>query len=269
MNRSLNCADHVERIADRVLRRQRQFAADASHELRTPIAAVRVELEAALLYPGDAREALDGALGALERLESITADLLLLADIGTVPLTTRDEVDLGRVVTDELGCRPERRRIRINCEEGVAVEGSHPMLSRLVAGLLDNAERHAATTVDVDVRRDGDRALLSVANDGEPVPVEDRTHIFELFARRDAARSRSHGGAGLGLAIVREVVRAHGGDIIIQDGDPGVRFVVRLPLASSVLTSLRDQGAYGRSLDTGAPNPLLAASCGARNLDVQ
>ncbi|GII51971.1 hypothetical protein Pth03_03600 [Planotetraspora thailandica] len=249
-----------------MLRQQRQFAADASHELRTPIAAVRVELEAALLHPGDAREALDGALGALGRLEAIAADLLLLADIGSVPRAAEDEVDLGRLVADELRCRSGRRRILIHQDEDVTVEGSRPLLSRLVTSLLDNAERHAATTVDVEVRRDGERALLSVGNDGEPVPAEDRERIFDLFSRRDAARSRCDGGPGLGLAIVRQVVEAHGGDIHVRDGDPGVRFVVRLPLVSSIPTTLVGAGAV-RPL-AGRPEPLTGpvrgSSCSVR-----
>ncbi|GII33581.1 sensor histidine kinase [Planotetraspora mira] len=251
MNRIRSSA---EQITEHALRQQRQFAADASHELRTPLAAIRVELEAALLYPGDAREAISGALGAIGRLETIVADLLLLADIGAVPPTAGDEVDLGRLVAGELLCRAGRRPIRFHREAGVTVEGSRPLLSRLVASLLDNAERHGATMVDVEVRRDGERALLSVGNDGEPVPEEDRERMFHLFSRRDTARSRCDGGPGLGLAIVREVVEAHGGDILVQDADPGVRFVVRLPLASSVQTPPGDHWPYGRPLDAVAPN---------------
>ncbi|WP_084370260.1 sensor histidine kinase [Microbispora sp. ATCC PTA-5024] len=233
MNSIVKRMEHAERIAERALGRQRQFAADASHELLTPIAGIRAQLEVARLYPDDVSEAIEGALRATTRLEAIVADLLLLAGIGAATLAESEEIDLGQLVAAELGRRPGRRPTRLHLTSRVIVGGLRPLLSRMVACLLDNAERHAATSVHVEVRREGERAVLAVTNDGEAIPEAERERVFDRFYRRDAARSRSNGGPGLGLAIAREVAEAHGGRIAVQDAEPGSRFVVSLPLAPS------------------------------------
>ncbi|MEW9529340.1 ATP-binding protein [Microbispora sp. NPDC049125] len=226
---------------DESIQKQRRFAADASHELLTPIAGIRAQLEGARLHPEDTCEALDAALRDTERLEGIVGDLLLLARIGTVPEAVREEVDLGRLVADEAerrdrregreGPRRDRLPTHVEIEPGVWIMGLRGQLRRVVTNLLDNAERHAVTAVSVEVTRRDHDAVLCVVNDGDPIPEGDRERIFERFYRRDAARSRVHGGSGLGLAIAREVVEAHDGTIAVEDGEPGVRFVIRLPLA--------------------------------------
>jgi signal transduction histidine kinase len=216
---------------DRSIRQQRQLAADASHELRTPIAGIRAQLEDARLHPQDTAVAIDAALRDTSRLESIVSDLLLLTSLGTTPHTAGENVDLGRLVSGEVKRRSGRMPIRLQLEPDVIVTGLPSQLTRVVTNLLDNAERHAATGISVDVRRDDERVLLSVVNDGEPIPEEDRERIFERFYRRDTARSRRDGGTGLGLAIAREVVESHHGTITVEDIDDGVRFVVRLPRA--------------------------------------
>ncbi|MCT9933362.1 HAMP domain-containing histidine kinase [Planotetraspora sp. A-T 1434] len=218
---------------EKSIQQQRQFAADASHELRTPIAGIRAQLEGARLHPEDTAEALEAALRDTGRLEAIVADLLLLARIGTSPETAREDVDLSGCVAGEVKRRSGRLPIRLELTPGVIVNGMRTQLCRVVTNLLDNAERHAATTVSVNVCRDDGNALLTVVNDGEQIPEGDRERIFERFYRRDAARSRSHGGPGLGLAIAREVVEAHDGTIRVEDADSsGVGFVIRLPLSS-------------------------------------
>src|SRR5689334_9304461 len=105
MNSIVKRMEHAERIAERALGRQRQFAADASHELLTPIAGIRAQLEVARLYPDDVSEAIEGALRATSRLEAIVADLLLLAGIGAATLAESEEIDLGQLVAAELGRR--------------------------------------------------------------------------------------------------------------------------------------------------------------------
>ncbi len=108
--------------------------------------------------------------------------------------------------------------------------GSRGQLGRVLANLLDNAERHARTAVEVRVRREGGRAVVGVADDGEGVPAEDRERIFERFVRLDAARSRDDGGAGLGLAIARDVAVRHGGSLTVRDAPAGgALFELRLP----------------------------------------
>ncbi|GIH48891.1 Signal transduction histidine kinase [Microbispora rosea] len=225
--------DALSRL-DTSIQRQRQFAADASHELLTPIAGIRAQLESARLHPEDTCEALCAALRDTERLEAIVADLLLLARIPTAPATAREEVDLSQLVVSEIARRPEQLPTHLHNTPGVTVRGVRRHLARVVTNLLDNAERHALTVVCVRVTRTEDTAVLCVRNDGRPISEADRERIFERFYRTDAARSRDRGGTGLGLAIAREVVEAHGGSIGVEDvtdGEPGVRFVITLPLA--------------------------------------
>ena len=111
---------------------------------------------------------------------------------------------------------------------GAQIEGDADLLTRAVRNLIDNADRHAAAVVTVALREDTDEVVFSVVDDGPGVPECERDRIFEPFTRLDEARARDNGGAGLGLAIVRESVLAHGGSITVGDG-PGAQFTVRLP----------------------------------------
>ncbi len=205
--------------------RQRRFVADASHELRSPIASLRTQLEVGAAHP----ELLDVA-GAVEdtvRLQRLAADLLLLArlDAGERPADGR--FDLGALAAEEA----ERRTgISVTAEDGVQVPGSRGQVARVLANLLDNARRHARDRVEVRVRADGRWAELSVADDGDGVPTGQRERVFERFVRLDDARSRDDGGAGLGLAIARDVAVRHGGTLTLGEAPSGgALFVLRLP----------------------------------------
>ncbi|MFI9841496.1 sensor histidine kinase [Nonomuraea sp. NPDC051941] len=235
-------ADEVSQLArsvngtlarlERSAQQQRQFASDASHELRTPIAGLRAQLESAQLYPDDTDvEALvDSALRDTDRLEAIITDLLLLARIGSRVDVVKERVDLAELVRQELSVRCDKVPVHVELTEGVVVEGVRLQLARVLTNLLDNAQRHAEHTVQVEVRREGEHtALLAVENDGVEIAEEDRERIFQRFTRLDAARSRDAGGTGLGLAIARDVVVAHGGQITVEDRVGGARFVLRLP----------------------------------------
>lgn len=210
--------------------RQRRFIADAAHELRSPIASLRTQLEVAQAHP-ELLE-LDGLIGDTIRLEHLAADLLLLARLDAGEQPRADRVDLTVLVREELEHRV-RDRVAVQIatpEQAVAVTGSRTQLARVLGNLVDNAQRHAASTVRVAVDRDADgRAVLSVTDDGPGVPPAERDRIFQRFVRLDDARSRDEGGAGLGLAIVRDVVERHGGTIRVTDGAPGACFVVTLP----------------------------------------
>ncbi|WP_260478038.1 HAMP domain-containing sensor histidine kinase [Nonomuraea sp. WAC 01424] len=215
---------------------QRQFASDASHELRTPIAGLRAQLESAQLYPEDTDvEALvDSALRDTDRLEAIITDLLLLARIGSRVDVAREPVDLADLVRQELAVRSDKLPTRLELIEGVVVEGVRLQLARVLTNLLDNAQRHAETLVKVVVAREagparGGTAVLAVENDGQEIREADRERIFERFTRLDAARSRDSGGTGLGLAIARDVAMAHRGSVCVEDRRGGARFVLRLP----------------------------------------
>ncbi|GAA1657204.1 HAMP domain-containing sensor histidine kinase [Nonomuraea maheshkhaliensis] len=214
---------------------QRQFASDASHELRTPIAGLRAQLESAQLYPDDTDiEALvDSSLRDTDRLEAIISDLLLLARIGSRVDLVKERVDLADLVRQELAVRSDKLPVQTDLAEAVTVEGVRLQLARVLTNLLDNAQRHAEHTVRVEVRREpgpgAGTAVLAVENDGVEIPVADRERIFERFTRLDAARDRDSGGTGLGLAIARDVALAHRGQICVEDFAGGARFVLRLP----------------------------------------
>jgi signal transduction histidine kinase len=208
---------------------QRQFASDASHELRTPIAGLRAQLESAQLYPDDTdlQALVRSALRDTTRLEAIIDDLLLLAKIGS--RVDMERVDLSELVRQELAARTDKLPVQVKLSQDVAVKGVRVQLGRVLANLLDNAQRYADSEVWVIVTREGDQAVLAVENDGSDIPVEDRERIFERFARLDAARSRDAGGTGLGLAIARDVAIAHRGEIRVEDCPGCARFVLRLP----------------------------------------
>lgn len=205
--------------------RQRRFVADASHELRSPIASLRTQLEVGAAHP----ELLDvpGAVEDTVRLQRLAADLLLLArlDAGEGPGDKR--LDLG-----EVALREARGRDGVTVEAAdVAVAGSRSQLERVIGNLLDNAQRHARSAIAVTVRRDGSWAVVEVADDGDGVAEADRERIFERFVRLDEARSRDDGGAGLGLAIARDVAARHGGTLTVRDAPAGgALFELRLPL---------------------------------------
>ncbi|MFI7441716.1 sensor histidine kinase [Nonomuraea indica] len=217
----------LERSADQ----QRQFASDASHELRTPVAGLRAQLESAQLYPDDTDlgSLVKSALRDTDRLQAIITDLLLLARIGSQVDTSKERLDLAQLVREELSVRKDRVPVRLAVEERVEVDGVRLQLARVLTNLLDNAQRHADRYVRVSVGTHDGMAVLAVENDGAEIAAEDRERIFERFTRLDAARSRDAGGTGLGLAIARDVALAHGGEICAEECRGGARFVLRLP----------------------------------------
>ncbi|MFF2195473.1 ATP-binding protein [Streptomyces sp. NPDC058157] len=217
--------------------RQRQFIADASHELRSPLTVLRTQLEVALavrdpeLWP----ELISGALEDTDRLERLCSDLLLLARIDAAQPAASVRLDLGALVRDAVDARlGDRVPVRVRAAEGVVVEGSELWLTRVVTNLLDNAQRFAAGRVELVLRTSGPpevrTALLEVRDDGPGIPSADRERVFERFTRLDDARSRDHGGAGLGLAIARDLAAHHGGTLTAEPSTAGARLVLRLPV---------------------------------------
>ncbi|MFF8368558.1 ATP-binding protein [Streptomyces lydicus] len=207
--------------------RQRRFVADASHELRSPIASLRTQLEVGVAHP----ELLDvpGAVADTVRLQRLAADLLLLARLDAGERPAGGRVDLAALVREETAQRAgDRVPVRVGASEGLEVAGSRSQLGRVLGNLLDNAQRHAATSVEVAVVRDGAWAVLRVEDDGPGVPEAERERIFERFVRLDDARARDDGGAGLGLALARDVAVRHGGSLAVR---AGAVFELRLPVA--------------------------------------
>jgi signal transduction histidine kinase len=208
----------LERL-EQAVATQRQFVADASHELRSPIATVRTLHETAHL--GKHPEGLTGlsadVLAEIARLEALVADLLLLARAEGAPAHV-EQVNLAEEVA-ALTTRPGRVPVSLHAAEPVWVTGDPRALSRMVRNLLDNADRHASRSVRVIVDRDGPWARVVVADDGPGIPPSERDRVFERFVRLDEARARDAGGSGLGLAIVRQVAHRHGGSVTVSSSD--------------------------------------------------
>ncbi|MFD4661241.1 sensor histidine kinase [Kitasatospora sp. NPDC058444] len=219
--------------------RLRAFAADASHELRTPVAAVRGHAELALRHPGpvpaEVRHSLERIDAETLRMGAIVEDLLLLARLDAGRPLAEEEVDLTRIALDAVaGARaagPEHRWRLALPEEPVLVCGDEHRLSQVAANLLANARTHTLPGTEVLLRleRVGGQAELSVTDDGPGIAPELVDRVFERFVRGDRARSRATGSTGLGLAIVRAVVRAHGGAVAVESRPGRTVFTVRLP----------------------------------------
>jgi signal transduction histidine kinase len=210
----------------------RRFTSDASHDLRSPITAMRTQVEEALLHPEDADWPTAGRaiLVSLDRLQAIVADLLTLAMLDAGAPQTEDAVNLARLVEAELERRPRAVRVVTDLAPRVRVTGDHLGLARLLTNLVDNAERHASSLVSLTVRAEGDMAVLQVLDDGAGIAPEQWETVFQRFTRLDASRSRDAGGTGLGLPIARHIAEAHGGTLTIEESAAGACFVLRLPL---------------------------------------
>ncbi|WP_293241075.1 HAMP domain-containing sensor histidine kinase [Mycolicibacterium sp.] len=217
---------------------QRRFVGDASHELRSPVAAILSALDVAAAHP----EFLDEDLAKstlrpeAQRMEALVEDLLLLARADERGLTAgHRDVDLDDVASIEMGRLLRETTMVIDADLApTRIVGDPGGLSRVLRNLLENAARHARSRVELRVHVAGGNAVLAVADDGPGIPEKDRARVFDRFVRLDSDRARSSGGAGLGLAIVSEVVSAHGGTVTIDDRPGGGTLVtVQLPLGYS------------------------------------
>jgi signal transduction histidine kinase len=227
-------AQTTNRTLDRLeqaVGRHRRFVADAAHELRSPLAVLRTRLEIAPPQPLTAE-----ALTDVERIQRLTADLLLLARLDAGAPPEHEEVELGQVAAEEaMRTRPRTDvRVELRIEPGIVVHGCGEQLRRLVANLVDNAVRHAGTAVVVDLRERAGDAVLEVGDDGPGIPAEHRDAVFDRFTRLDEARARDAGGSGLGLPIARDISAHHGGTLVVADTTPGalLRAVIPIPRRS-------------------------------------
>ncbi|MFE9998700.1 sensor histidine kinase [Streptomyces avermitilis] len=220
--------------------RLRTFAADASHELRTPVASVRGHAELALLHPGPVppkvTRALERIAAESARMGEMVDDLLLLARLDAGRPLERLPVDLTRLVldsvTDARAAGPGHRWALRLPEEPVTVPGDAHRLHQVWANLLANARLHTpvGTKVTVALESDGRTAVLTVHDDGPGVPEDIQPGVFERFTRADRRRTDgTGGGAGLGLSIVAAVVEAHGGSVALESHPGTTTFTVRLP----------------------------------------
>ncbi|MWV57663.1 sensor histidine kinase [Rathayibacter sp. VKM Ac-2754] len=236
--------DEIDRLAQTLNRmlerlesaqsRQRRFVSDASHELRSPVAALRQTAEVALAHPDRLDSARLATTVAEEsvRMGGLIEGLLLLARADEARLAVvAAPVDLDDLALGEV------RRLR---DSGVAVEagGVSPvqavadgaLLGRALRNLVDNAVRHRHSRLAVATRAEGAWAVLAVDDDGPGIPVGERARVLERFVRLDEGRARDAGGSGLGLAIVAEIAAAHGGSVEVEASPlGGARVTLRVP----------------------------------------
>jgi signal transduction histidine kinase len=219
--------------------RQRAFVADAAHELRSPIASLRTQLEVSDRL-GEAAPAAD-LLTDVGRLSRLVDDLLLLAraDEGDPALRLDEAVDLTSIAQDAAASQVGARIRVVVAGDGSPVwtVGDPVSMRRVVDNLVGNAVRHASTKVVLSATAPGESTVrLRVSDDGPGIPAADRERVFDRFTRLDNARARDEGGAGLGLAIVRELVRRHSGTIALGDAEPGLQVDVTLPAGAPPTT---------------------------------
>ncbi|KAF5999926.1 two-component sensor histidine kinase [Streptomyces sp. WAC00263] len=227
----------LDRLEDAVVR-QRRFIADASHELRSPITVLRTQLEVALAHPDPALwpDLVSDALEDTVRLQDLASDLLLLARLDAAEPVSRIPLDMAELCRTTVAARHgDRLPIATRLQPGLTVEGNRGWLVRLLTNLLDNAQRHADRRIELALHTDQDArlAVLEVTDDGPGIPDADRERIFERFTRLDDARSRDLGGAGLGLAIARDIAHQHHGTLRVEPHRNGAGIVAHLPLSPS------------------------------------
>lgn len=228
-------AGRTLRPVNEAAQRQQRFVADASHELRSPLTRIRTRLEVDLAHPGtrDPTASADAVLAETKGMQRLVDDLLHVAraDVGAAE-PRRQDVDLDELVLEEAHAvgAPDGVAVDVSEVSGASVHGDPAQLARLVRNLVDNAVRHARSSVRLALRESDGTAVLEVSDDGPGIPAERRAEVFERFARVDAARSSEHGGAGLGLAIARDIAQRHGGRITVGDSSTGgARLTVTLP----------------------------------------
>ncbi len=211
----------------------RQFSADASHELKSPIANVRALVDTTELNDPEWSQVRSRLTGETDRLRDLVDNLLFLAaSSGGRRRRPPAPVDLDDLVFDEAELLASTTAVSVDLSgiEPVQVLGDRGDLQRLVRNLADNAARHASGRVRFTTSTTGSMVELRVADDGDGIAEEDRGRVFERFTRLDEARARDDGGSGLGLSIVRQIAEYHDGSITVGTADlGGAEFVVRLP----------------------------------------
>jgi signal transduction histidine kinase len=227
----------MNRMLDRLQRsqnRQRRLVSDASHELRSPVAAIRQHAEVAGRHPDGTRvdELATAVLEETDRLQGLVEDLLVLARLDEGDESVAVEVDLDDIVLAEAAHLRRMTTIDVDTSrvEAGRVLGSAAALQRVIRNLTENAARHAHGRIALGLAQADGSLILTVEDDGPGIPPADRDRVFERFVRLDESRGRGTGGAGLGLAIAREVVASHGGETTLGESHTGgLRVEVRLP----------------------------------------
>jgi signal transduction histidine kinase len=226
--------ERARAVEQAMVARERRFIADASHELRTPLTTLKSELDVALQRersPDELRAALGSAREEADRLVALAEDLLVLAraDEGELPIA-REPLDVGELLAG-LAERRAGGEISVVAPPGLVIDADRRALERAVGNLVDNALTHGGGRIDMSAADGAGAVRIAVRDHGPGFPPGFADRAFERFARPDVGRSG--GGAGLGLAIVDAIARAHGGSAIASGADPGARVEIVLPASSS------------------------------------
>ena len=218
---------------------QRQFAGNAAHELRTPLAMMQTKLELFTEEHSDVdaetSKLVQFQIDQVDRLTSLVRTLLEMSNLQSV--SRSDEIELAPLIDEiltDLTTLAEQKNITLhqNCED-VHMIGSDTLIYRLLFNLIENAIKynHSGGSVTVSMQQENQQVLLHIADTGCGIPEEYRESIFQPFFRVDKSRSRQMGGVGLGLALVREIAVLHGGSVCVESGSKdGTTFAVKLPL---------------------------------------
>ncbi|HTR74348.1 MAG TPA: ATP-binding protein [Solirubrobacterales bacterium] len=245
LEQMLRSLDAARSEREQAMQQQREFVADASHELRTPLTSVLANLELLQASLGGAdqaedREVVDSALRSSRRMSRLVSDLLLLARADAGRLAPHRRCDLAEIAGDaaaEAAPLMGERHFVIDNDRPLQVDGSPDELHRMILNLLDNAARHTPdrATIELRLSRQGDDAVVEVADDGPGIPSAMRTQIFDRFVRGEGPADTARGtGTGLGLAIVRAVAGSHGGSVeATESASGGALFRARIPIAEA------------------------------------
>lgn len=250
---------------ERGFERQREFAADAAHELRTPLAILRTRVD--MLVDDPASKALKQDIDNMSR---IVSQLLDAAEIETIIIEPEETADIHAICTEiaaflaPLGIKQNKTISLSSAEVPVIVRGNPEMLARAVRNLVENALKHTPPGTEVEIVV-GDNGSVTVLDCGEGVPIAKREQLFKRFWRRDRQQA---GGAGLGLSIVKRIVEAHGGEITVSNRDTGgACFTMTLQLARAAQDASNDHAPLSRSAPLGADRvlePEVAARLSSR-----
>jgi len=220
---------------------QRRFVADASHELRSPLTSIRASHEIARAHADEADWSIisTDVLAELDRLDRLVSDLLLLARVDEHGLIVQcHDVDVDDLLLDEAQRLRRHTELEINLRvTPVRVTGDRHQLARCLRNLTENAARHAHASITLELSSSSVTVSVHVSDDGPGIPVADHERVFERFVRLDPSRDRADGGAGLGLAIARDIARAHHGDLKVCPSDTGAHLMLSLPREAAAKTT--------------------------------
>ncbi len=217
-----------------MLDRERQFSSNIAHEIRSPLAGIRVTVEEATARPGEADypRVLEAVLRGVDRLDALATALLMIAR-SRAAQADWERIDLCELVRQEVAGRKDPISIEVICTPGVEITAMRTRICQVITNLLDNAQHHATQRVRVRVGRSDGNARLTVSDDGPGVPEKDRERIFDRMYQLKTVSQRGGPGIGLGLAITRDIARAHHGTVWVEPSPlGGACFTLQLPASA-------------------------------------